>query len=69
MRLAQSIRFKNYDLPQVNESSKTAHLNFPKVKKMTKINCPKLAKVASNFRRFRKRKRETETETEKEKKD
>ena len=35
---------------------------------MTKINCPKRSKAASNFLRFRKRKREKERQTEKEKK-
>ena len=45
------------------------HLNFPKVSKLTKINCPELSKAASNFHRFRKRKREKEREREREKKD
>ena len=43
------------------------HLNFPKVSKLTKINCPELSKAASNFHRFRKRKREKEREREKKK--
>ena len=32
---------------------------------MTKINCPKRSKAASNFRRFRKRKTEKERDKEK----
>ena len=35
---------------------------------MTKINCPKLSKAASNFRRFSKRKREKERDRQRKKK-
>ena len=35
---------------------------------MTKINCPKPPKAASNFHRFRKRKREKERDRDRERK-
>ena len=60
--LAQNNRVKSYNLPQVNESSKIVYLNFAKVRKLTKINCPELLRAASNFHRFRKKKRERERE-------
>ena len=56
---------KNYDLPKAIISAKTSNFNFPKVTKITKINCPELCTVTSNFldfHGFKKRGRERERE-------
>ena len=57
------IRSENYDLVKVRISGKMVNVNFPKVSKITKINCTELSTVTKNFldfHFFRKRKREKE---------
>ena len=56
-------RIKNHDLPKTRVKDKTINFNFPKVSKITKMNCPELLTVTSSFldfRSFRKRERERE---------
>ena len=60
---------KNYNLPKASISGKTVNFNFRKISKITKINCPELSTVASNFldsHDFRKRERERGRERGKE---
>ena len=42
----------NFDLPKVSEVIVTYNLNLLKVRKMTKVTCPKLVKLASNLLDF-----------------
>ena len=56
------ISSKNYDLPKASISGKMVNFNFPKISKVTKINCPELSTVTSNFLEFhgfRKRERDS----------
>ena len=56
-------RIKNHNLPKARVKDKTINLNFTKVSKITKMNCPELLTVTSSFldfRSFRKRERERE---------
>ena len=43
------IRVKNHDLIKATISGKTIYFKFPKVRKITKINCPELSTVTSTF--------------------
>ena len=54
------IRIKNNDLPKDRISNKTINCNLPKVRKITKTNCPELSTVTStflDFHSFKKRER------------
>ena len=58
-------RIKNHGLPKARVKDKTINFNFPKVCKITKMNCLELLTVTSSFldfHSFRKRERERERE-------
>ena len=42
------IKIKNHDLPKARVSDKTINFNFPKVMKITKINCLELSTVINS---------------------
>ena len=60
-------RIKNHGLPKARVKDKTINFNFPKVCKITKMNCLELLTVTSSFLdfpSFRKRERQREGERE-----
>ena len=60
-------RIKNHGLPKARVKDKTINFNFPKVCKITKMNCLELLTVTSSFLdfpSFRKRERQRERERE-----